>query len=195
MAEIMTALYANARALKAAHDTYIENSPKHLQLRNALRPAIWKKWWAELHHAPWKKECIPDLFSYSTTPVSQDMETFFCSSLFRDRLFLLTGKKVNQLHVQLLAFSHGDYLLLHDTLKQPSGTIFFLELTQKWQHLWGGFTSFVKQQELIRLYPVPNSLTIFQQENNVNYFVKYVNFYAKNNKRIVLQGTCNTSVQ
>ncbi len=191
MAEWMTSLYNNSQALDAAREALLKNNSQHIQLRDALRPAIWKKWWATLRHTPWEKKYIPDLFSYSVAPIPEDMQQFFQSPSFLERLSRITGQAIKKVHLQLLAFAHQDYTLLHDELQQPQGILFFLELTQHWKPSWGGYTSFVhNEEELIRLYPVPNSLTIIHQEKNVHYFVKYVNYYAGNNTRIFLLGQC-----
>lgn len=191
MAEWMTPIYADTQALNAARDAFTKNNPRHIQLRDALRPAIWKKLWAELQHSDWQQHYLPDVFHYKTTPVPREITTFFSSQTFCDRITQITGKTIKHITLELHSFEHRNYTLLHDEAKQPEALFLFLELTTQWNPSWGGFTSFVKdEEELLRLYPVPNTLTLVHQQKNTQHFTKYVNFYAGKHRRIVLKGTC-----
>ena len=54
-------------------------------------------------------------------------------------------------------FSKGDYTVLYDALMPGRGVAFFLDIDDC-DESWGGYTSFMKKEEVFRVVPKRNSL-------------------------------------
>ncbi len=103
-------------------------------------------------------------------------------------MFKLLSKKLKLVSSKAFCFKHGDYTLLSDKSKSDKGLIVVYELTEFWDDIAGGFHSFISdKEELLRLSPVFNSLTIILNNKSMKSFIKYVNHYSKNNKRIFIE--------
>lgn len=88
----------------------------------------------------------------------------------------------------IFCFEHRDYTLMNDSSSEIDGIKIILELTPNWDESSGGYTSFIKnKEEVFRLYPIKNSLTIIKTKNEFKSFVKYVNHFSGKNKRYFLE--------
>ncbi|HLF55008.1 MAG TPA: hypothetical protein VI612_04780 [Candidatus Nanoarchaeia archaeon] len=98
-------------------------------------------------------------------------------------LQFLTGLK--QWKYSFLSLKQGDYSVLYDKLKPSKGFAFFLDINSL-DESWGGYTSFMKKEEVFRVVPKKNSLTLINQ-SGLRHFHKYVDHKARN-PRIFLYG-------
>lgn len=93
--------------------------------------------------------------------------------------------------VKLICFKHKDYTLINDKQSEEEGYTIIVELTDGWNKESGGFTSFIKNnEEMQRIYPIPNSLSLIKTNKELKSFVKYINHKAGNEKRIFLEIKC-----
>ena len=128
-------------------------------------------------HNP-KKIIAPDKFSFS----SCTLPTLIFSEELRLLISVITQQQLNIKEFSFKMFEHGDYTLLYDDLKQK-GILALLDVSS-WKEEWGGYTSFVADNEVFRLVPQKNSLFIVNHDG-LKHFVKYVNHHAKGKRFFV----------
>ena len=84
----------------------------------------------------------------------------------------------------IFSFRHKDYTICSDEHDEKKGLMAFLEVTKVWGENWGGYTSFIKNnEEVFRIVPVANTLTLVSVGEKMKKFVKYVNYHAGKTKR------------
>ncbi|XP_058256622.1 prolyl 3-hydroxylase OGFOD1 isoform X2 [Hemibagrus wyckioides] len=80
---------------------------------------------------------------------------------------------------ELRRWSHGDYTLLHDSVKREFALDLLLHLgCTGWKAEFGGFTSYIahdEDEELLTVYPEENSLALVYRDKETLKFVKHVN--------------------
>lgn len=124
----------------------------------------------ELCDGVWKKECIPDQYSYAV----KELPPFDAVRAFVQEV---TGQE--PLSMPSRRFAHRDFTLLHDEVMPEPGVLalFFLE---DWNEDWGGSLVFMKEGEMLgRVTPMKNTLLIVERKENVQEFVQYINHKAK----------------
>ena len=82
---------------------------------------------------------------------------------------------------ELHRYKIGDYKILSDENDRKKGIELIIDLTPLWDDGNGGYLIYANGDG--EFYEIPSSygsLTIVEREKNLQYFVKYVNHYAKN---------------
>ena len=99
------------------------------------------------------------------------------------------NNKITKLNnYEIVKFQHKNYTLLHDNLKEKQQLRLIFDFTEDWNHDSGGFNSYINNsEELLRINPKENSLSIIQLNEKILNFTKYINNKAKNNKTIFLR--------
>ena len=85
------------------------------------------------------------------------------------------------IHYELHRYKIGDYKILSDGDNNKKGIELIIDLTPVWDDENGGYLIYTNGDG--EFYEIPSSygsLTIVEREKNLQYFVKYVNHYAKN---------------
>ncbi|MGA0276459.1 MAG: hypothetical protein ACO3LF_00995 [Candidatus Kariarchaeum pelagius] len=85
------------------------------------------------------------------------------------------------IHYELHRYKIGDYKILSDEDNNKKGIELIIDLTPVWDDENGGYLIYTNGDG--EFYEIPSSygsLTIVEREKNLQYFVKYVNHYAKN---------------
>ena len=85
------------------------------------------------------------------------------------------------IHYELHRYKIGDYKILSDDDNNKKGIELIIDLTPVWDDENGGYLIYTNGDG--DFYEIPSSygsLTIVEREKNLQYFVKYVNHYAKN---------------
>ncbi len=149
-----------------------------IQLQEFLENASYKILLENIKKLELEKNYKPELYSNSSIKYNiKDLNNF---------LEELMGKRVRS--SRLFCFKHKDYTIINDNINEEEGFTIILELTEKWNKKYGGYTSFVKNnEEIFRLNPKKNSLTIIKTNIEMKSFVKYINNKAKNKKRYFLK--------
>ncbi|MBS3152787.1 hypothetical protein J4230_05250 [Candidatus Woesearchaeota archaeon] len=89
---------------------------------------------------------------------------------------------------RLFCFCHGNYGLLNDSLKENCNVKVIVEFTKTWNYDANGYSSFVQNgEEILRINPVRNAVTIIKVNKNTKSFVKYINHLAGKNKRYFVE--------
>ncbi|KAI4872983.1 hypothetical protein NFI96_023671 [Prochilodus magdalenae] len=80
---------------------------------------------------------------------------------------------------ELRRWSHGNYTLLHDSVKREFALDLLLYLgCTDWKAEFGGFTSYIahdEDEELLTVYPEDNSLALVYRDKETLRFVKHIN--------------------
>ncbi|XP_060796737.1 prolyl 3-hydroxylase OGFOD1 isoform X2 [Neoarius graeffei] len=83
---------------------------------------------------------------------------------------------------ELRRWSHGDYTLLHDSVKREFALDLLLHLgCTGWKAEFGGFTSYIahdEDEELLTVYPEDNSLALIYRDRDTLSFIKHVNHHS-----------------
>ena len=125
-----------------------------------------------------KKEYDPLSHKYSVVDFSEKAFLDFFSSLFGEGFSLVSSK--------VFSFSHGDYSLLEDDVFEEEGYCLIFDFCD-FDELFGGYHSFVKDsEEVVRLLPKKYCLSIVKTSKDMQSFVKYVNHFAGEKKRMFL---------
>ena len=96
-------------------------------------------------------------------------------------------KDISKIEIKFLSFGHRNYTLMSDEKTTP-GYLVQLDFTQLWEDSYGGFTSFVKNnEEVLRINPMQNSLTVVKIDEDTKYFTKYVNHKAGDKRRFIVE--------
>ena len=85
------------------------------------------------------------------------------------------------IHYELHRYKIGDYKIMSDGDNNKKGIELIIDLTPVWDDENGGYLIYTNGDG--EFYEIPSSygsLTIVEREKNLQYFVKYVNHYAKN---------------
>ena len=164
--------YIEKNVLKAAALHFAQH--QQIQLLDFLTEETLKKIKA---HNP-KKILAPDKFSFSSCA----LPALNFSEELRILISFITKQQLKITEMSFKAFEHGDYTLLYDDLNQ-SGILALLDVSS-WKEEWGGYTSFVADNEVFRLVPQKNSLFIVNHDG-LKHFVKYVNHHAKGKRFFV----------
>ncbi len=187
MDSFVNSLYLERKTIACIKQQLI--SPKSIQLYHFLQQPIFRFLHSSLQKCSWHHEHAAHIHSFSTPstiplPI-KTLLTVLDSDEWAMWLLLATGKEVKLKKQRLQLFGTGDYTLQHDI--QERGIHCMIALTSIWGTNWGGYTSLVKEgKEIVRINPIPNSLTLFEQKKGMASFVKYINHRAGNKKHIVI---------
>jgi len=128
-----------------------------------------------------KKEYNPLRYSFESAKVKENEIREILESVNK----IKKGKLVS---MKLYQFGQGDYTILNDNQYEEEGMTVIIELTPSWKKESGGFSSWIKEgEEVYRLYPIPDSLTLVKTTKTMKSFVKYVNKNAAQMKRIYIE--------
>ena len=182
-------LYRTAITHQQIKTAFFNNTPPSIQLQNFLSPKFYQTILKKTKKVTWKPKTILDQYKYHIARPPKELLQVFQSPTFTNLISSVFNKKITCTELELCAFGHKDYTLLHDKIHPFEGIILELELTPLWNKKWGGYTSYVRAgEELLRNNPTPNTLTIIHQQKKVFNFTKYINHFAGKKKRIVLRG-------
>ncbi len=180
--------YLNPVLLQQIRDAYRQQ--QSIQLRAFLTADRFKRLQRDARRTPRTARSVPDMFIYDAlTPHGMvlSFENFLRSKAFAQFLSFILGRKAACSSIEWRSFSHRHYTLLHDKLKQERGIYLFFDLTARWDEVWGGYTSVVKNgEELARIIPRANALTFLTLAGKARHFTRYVNHKASQHRRLVL---------
>ncbi len=164
-----------------------------IQLRQFLIPDVARRLSAALSRATSRAHVIPDQYRChepNTLPrLARELQRVLAKTHeIRSIVSTIVQKPVRFRDACVCVYAHGDYTLLHDKNREPPGYDIILDLTPRWDPRSCGYHSYVKDgDELVRVEPSFNTLTIVRRPASVRRFVKYVNHHAGKDKRIVIE--------
>jgi len=170
--------------------TKIHRSLPSISLHDFLEPKDYKKLVYRLKKCKWKKECVPDKFSFSIAKIPPKAAKILNHQEVLDILSKILKKEVDNIKLNAFRFAHKDYTILHDTLKSKPGTDIVFDCTGLWNEESGGNLVYKhKNGNTNSIPPNPNVLSIVHRNKGDLRFIQYINHYAKKKKRLILMGT------
>ncbi len=181
-------IYLNPETLQQARASYEKSAHGSLRLHSLLKPAVYHKIETKAMKMKGKQVKIPDRFSYSEVKM-KELENFFSSREFISLISFIAGRKIKKAGISTKKFGHRNYTLLHDSEQMKPSIDIFFDIIPIWDSNWGGSIVYRNAgQELFRMLPVANSLTIVDRKKRMYRFVEYVNHKAGKNAQIVVEG-------
>ena len=178
--EFITDDYLNYENLVEIKKTYSQNYPKSIKLDKFFKEDKYLLLQKEILNLKFKKIFSPMESSFSSSEIGTEFKKLISSEEFKYFIEFITGKKVNSCKPSSICVEHKDYTLLKDYFKEE-----FLEINfffSQWQEEFGGYFSYFKNEELLRIVPSENSATIVNVEDGIQNFIKYVNVTAYTRK-------------
>ncbi|MBI4440911.1 hypothetical protein HY639_01975 [Candidatus Woesearchaeota archaeon] len=173
----INSIYRDSAMCRMLHARFVREHS--IQLQDFLKPAVAATIRRDLLSVGTVRTNVPHRHAYA---LIQGDGPFLPEWLAWLRDFVGTYRLARK---SILVFGHRDYTLLHD--RQDDGLHALFELTSNWDASWGGYTSVARNgKELVRIDPVPLSLSLFRQKSQARSFVKYINHHAGRTKRVVV---------
>ncbi|KAJ2740198.1 putative component of NuA3 histone acetyltransferase complex [Coemansia sp. BCRC 34301] len=179
--------YLSQKTQDQIQDSFLNQSS--VELRQFLVPAVFDQIATDLGHVTDLALLgPPHLRRYLQATVPADttlyaLMEFLRSSSFARLLTALTTIDVTGVSQQLRRFERGHYTLIHDQVPEPFGLDVSLSLQPKgqpeWDDSWGGATHYIADKdELLRITPESNSLSLVLRDEGTLRFVKFLNHMA-----------------
>ncbi len=183
---MINATYLNPINTDQICEAFAANSPPSVQLREILDEKVLREIQKELQTAQWASKALYDEYSYEESELTPAARKVLASTEFIYLLQKITKTRVRKIKANFCSFAQGHYTLLLDKYHIRKQLYFEIEITAAWSSDWGGYTSFVEKEEILRINPIPNSLVLV--ESKAQRFVKYVTHQAED-RRIFICGT------
>ncbi len=158
---------------------------QNIRLQNIFSTEIFKQLKQEIQNIPLQNDINPLSHKRKCAKLPQNLTQKLQKSGLQT-IFDLFSLKPQEFTVY--EYEHRDYSILLDT-NQNNKTTFdiIIDLSDEWNEKWGGSYVFIdKQGEYIELDVLPNSITILKRKTGERFFTKYINHYAKKQKKLVL---------
>ena len=186
--------YLNPQTIITIKQAFQENNPKSIQLQNFLKNNKFKILQKAIMNSKYYLEYKPDCYSFykikKSNKIINEFIKFIESKEFRLLISFINNKITKLNNYEIVKFQHKNYTLLHDNLKEKQQLRLIFDFTEDWNHDSGGFNSHIdNSEELLRINPKENSLSIIQLNEKILNFTKYINNQAKNNKAIFLRAS------
>lgn len=128
--------------------------------------------------------------SYLTAALPASLLRLFHSPKFFSVISGIIGRPIQKVDLHAHLFSWKDYTVLSDETIEPAGIDIIIDLTEDWPEGAGGEIIYRDREgNYFPLPSTPNTLTIVNRKRTIQKFVKYVNHYAGNRKRVLLMGS------
>ncbi|KAJ2777226.1 putative component of NuA3 histone acetyltransferase complex [Coemansia javaensis] len=183
----ISAEYRKPDVQARVQDVFLEQSS--VELRDFVAPAVFGAALAELQAAAWATTRKPAHVCrhLETQPAAGTVLAGLCgflrSASFGRFLERVTGLELAGASQQVRRFERGHYTLVNDQALDPDGLDAVLCMAApgaQWGESWGGATHYIADQdELLRISPEPNSLSLVLRDEGTLRFVKYVNHMAQ----------------
>ena len=165
--------YLNYENLANIKNTYSKNYPKSIRLDRFFKEDKYNLLQKEIFSQRFKKISSPMECSFSTAEISDEFKKLINSQEFKDLIEFITGKKLQNHKSNCICIGHKNYTLLKDDFNEE-----FLEINfffSGWKQEFGGYFSYFKNEELLRIIPSENSVTFVNIGDKIQNFIKYIN--------------------
>ncbi|KAJ2716678.1 putative component of NuA3 histone acetyltransferase complex [Coemansia spiralis] len=183
----ISADYLQSAVQTRIQDTFLEQSS--VELRAFLQPAVAAAAQAEFQAAAWTASRAPAhvcAHLEAAPPAGTTLDglcQFLRSASFGRFLEKLTTLDAASASQQLRRFERGHYTLINDQALEPDGldaTLSLLAPDIDWDEAWGGATHYIADKnELLRIQPAANSLSLVLRDEGTLRFVKHVSHAAQ----------------
>ncbi len=182
--EFMTDDYLNYDNLINIKNRFNQNTPKSIKLDAFLKIDKYLILKNEITNLKFKRDYTPDSHSYSHSVIGNKFNNLIISKEFKTFISFIIGKSIKKFDVNSILLKHKDYTLLSDEKIEPYFEINFF-FTEKWDEEFGGYFSYINDEELIRILPSGNSLTLVYLDG-IKSFIKYININSNGNKNYLV---------
>lgn len=159
---------------------------KHsIMLANFFTEASYKKKEKEMKNAVYKRDCMPDQYSYATKKEKE----FERNKELLQFLAQVLQKKTVRIVGEMVQFSWKDYTTLHDKNKEKPGIDIIIDLTPEWDDSYGGAVVYSDGKGgYTKVFTQKNSLLLVRREQGIQRYVQYVNNLSRGKKRYLFIG-------
>ncbi len=183
--------YLNPQTIVTIKQSFQNNNPKSIQLNHFLIEYKFKKLQKSILKSKFELNYKPDCCSFYKTKKTNksvnDFIKFIQSNEFSSLISFIYNKKTKFKSFEVIRFEHGNYTLLHDEINDPKQLRLIFDFTNYWSDKSGGYNSYIyDSEEILRINPTRNSLSLIDLNGKIKSFVKYVNNKSKNNQAIFL---------
>lgn len=179
--EFITDDYLVYNNLLEIKNTFSKNHPKSIKLDKFFKDDKYKTLQKEILNLKFKKDYLPLEHSFSKSNLGSEFKKLLESEEFKTFIQFITGKKIIKQTPNSIFLEHKDYTLLKDDFNESFLEINFF-FTDKWEEDFGGYFSYFKDEELLRILPSGNSVTLVNIDLGVQNFIKYINVNSGKNK-------------
>ena len=183
LAEWINPAYLRASTIRKAQQAFGSSRPlAHLQAKDVLHSRMFQTVARIFYESDLEFNYVPHLHSFyeATSPKNlhhfNDLKALCRSEPFQRLLSLLTGLDLRVTQLRPVQFCWKDYTVLNDSIPFKPGIDIFLDVSDPIPADAGGEIVYLtKHEELVRITPCPNALTIIPRPKGVMRYVKYVN--------------------
>lgn len=184
--EFLNDTYLDYDNLAEISKVFSKNAPNSIKLEDFFKKEKYILLNNEIRNLKFKKKYIPDKLSFSISETGANFDKLFNSDEFRIFLEFIINKKITNFKKKALLIKHKDYSLLSDDNVKFTGILINFFFNDLWRDVYGGYFSYISEnEEVLRILPSENSLTIVSVDEKVDGFIKYVNINSRK-KRIYL---------
>ncbi|KAJ2855214.1 putative component of NuA3 histone acetyltransferase complex [Coemansia erecta] len=187
--------YLSTAVQNQIQDTFMEQSS--VELRNFLQPEVFQSlleclnpmfWGSATAKGPAHLRSYLEKESLDPDTAIAKLAKFLRSASFGRYLSSITSLDLSGASQQVRRFNKGHYTLIHDQALEPAGLDVTMSLLPPvaqddphaaWEESWGGATHYIADKdELLRISPESNSLSLVLRDEGTLRFVKYLNHMA-----------------
>ncbi len=152
-------------------------------LQDFLTSASYEELQQEIKALVFRNKSVPSEFSYEEAVLSAPLKKRLSGIVpFLDKVI---GKK--RIEWKLLRFSKNDYTILKDN-SFSKGINIIIDCSSDWKDAWGGMLVYMYEDKQQHVPPKVNTLTIVQKKLPAQWFMSFLNHYAKG-KRVLIIGS------
>ena len=177
--EFLNLDYLNYENIINIKKIFHENKPKSVKLESIFKKDKYDLLLKEFMKLKFKRNYAPEIYSFSKSAISDEFSKLIKSEEFITFIEFIFDKNIKNIQSQSLIFEHKDYTLLKDDVSESFFEINFF--FNNWKEEFGGYFSYFKDEELLRILSTENSAT-FVHLDKIQKFVKYINVNSGFNK-------------
>ncbi len=171
---VLNTLYLDAAMLRKAREIYLKETPHNISLETFFQPVIFTLLQQKILSSAFARHFHPYKFNYYTAK-NEALQHFLNGSYFQKLIGEILQIQKYTFSYEIRKFEPGCFTLLHDDLPhEPPGIDFVINFSEA-APTHGGYIQYVDAaQELVKVVPSPNSLTIVGRPKGVMCYTKYV---------------------
>ncbi|MBI2541897.1 hypothetical protein HYV80_04260 [Candidatus Woesearchaeota archaeon] len=171
-------LYMDNGILKKAKQVYNNQHPKNIKLENFFQKPVFSLLRKKLNESKYSPEFHPYKYRHSVTG-SKEIDSFLDGKYFKKLARKILNLRKYRLSYEIRKFESGNYTLLHDADMEEPGIDFIIDFSADVKS-FGGYTVYLtEKEELLLLYPSPNTLTFVMRGKGLMKYTKYVQHRQK----------------
>lgn len=160
-----------------------------LKLEGFLKEEVFRELMKLLGDVRGEHVKVPNRYSYDEIRSLSWMERLFTSGEMIQFVRYLANGDFEEVALGMRGFGQGDYTLLYDS-DSRAGTDFFFIFCDAWEDAWGGQMIYTENTEggKTLVFPIVGNSFVVVRENEMGYFIKYVNHLAGKKRFILIKG-------